>query len=486
MISLYDMIALLEIAVLTVLMATGLGYFLNRLMGAATLAPSAALACLICLAGAGLGQRLGLLVAVAMVTVLAAGLGYSLFGGWRGLLFFSLMWVAWCTLCFWGYQAGGTPGLILITLPAVALFWAGAFSIAYELLPFSAPPSLADRLRAFRAMLTCSLGRNYPYYAIEKRRATARKAGNVRRLFFAGPGILMINCDQAVVTSDRITIKDVKGPGFSFTGLYETVASVVDLRLQQRFLDVHALTKDGIRINVRPQVSFRIEAGLAWPELGKPFPFNHGAVLSAIQYGQPIEHSQETVGGVKVASRQQRAWDEMVAIVAEQAVRRIIGEYAFDALYAPYDMNKKPHQEIASKLRRQLKTELELIGIQVLGCSIGNMTPVDDEPGRQRVGNWQAEWTRRMAAEMGKGEASYIRMMEAARAQAQVEMIHTISEGVERTGDEEISANVVALSLIEAMEKMIRTPAVQRALPASSAEAVEALRRSIEGQADWE
>ncbi|MBN1889285.1 MAG: SPFH domain-containing protein [Thermoflexales bacterium] len=487
MTSIYDIvIAWLQLAGLTALLAAGLGYILDRLMGAASMVVLAGMACLLCLVGA-LWGPFGLFIAIALVTALAAGLGRTLSEGRRGMLFLSSMWVGWCILCWWGYQVGGTVGLILITLPAVALFWIDAFGMTQELLPLGSSPTLADRMQAFHALLTYSLGRNYPYSAIEKRRTTTRVPGNVQRpFFFAGPGIIMTSCDQAVVTSNRLTIKDVKAPGFSFTGLYETITHVVDLRVQQRSLDVNALTKDGIRVNVTAMVSFRIQSGQTQPELGKPWPFDKESILSAVRYGQPVEHVQETVGGVTVASRQQHAWEDMVVIVAEQAIRRIIGEYAFDALYAPYELGKQPRQEINQDLEQQVRDELEPIGIQVVSSRIGNMVPVDDEPAQQRIGNWQAEWDRKMAAEMGKGEAEYIRMVEAARAQAQVEMIRTISEGIERSGetDPNIAAKVVAMRFIEAMEKMVEIPAVQQALPPTSAETVQALRRSIERQAD--
>jgi regulator of protease activity HflC (stomatin/prohibitin superfamily) len=86
-----------------------------------------------------------------------------------------------------------------------------------------------------------------------------------------------------------------------------------------------------------------------------------------------------------------------------------------------------------------------------------------------------------MTAETGKGEAEYIRLVESARAQAQAEMIRTISEGFERAGAaKETTPEMIALRFIEALEKMIQSPAVQQVLPPGQAETVEAMRRSAE------
>jgi hypothetical protein len=199
--------------------------------------------------------------------------------------------------------------------------------------------------------------------------------------------------------------------------------------------------------------------------------------------GQLVERSREQKDGKLIENKQQHTWDETVNIVTTQIVRRIIGEYSFDDLCAPYQPQEDPRQEIVDELRKQLKDELQPKGIEALGGGISNLLPMDTQLLQQRVGNWQAEWERRITAEIGKGEAEYIRMVESARAQAQAEMIRTISEGFERAGTtENISAEVIALRFVETLEKMIKSPDVQQALPPASSETIEAMKRSIESR----
>jgi len=489
-------ISLIESALVTVVLTTAFGYFMNRTIIAIYLFLLSVEVAVLCFVGAFIGVLLahgrevirvqlsevdlgahgvslpGLLFAIILVAVLAYRRGQSL-SGQRGARVISLTWLCWCAFCLLGHFVAGPIGVLLIPLPSLTLLWIGVYFLSQKLLPLNEDASIADRLLAFRALITYTLGTNYPYYAVEDRKKTARAPGNVFRQFFAGPGIVLTSCDHTVVISSGTAIRDVPEPGLSFTGLFETVAEIIDLRLQLRAFPVEALTKDGIHVKVLTFVPFRIQAGDEWPEMGKSFPFRKSAAFQAMRE-QPIDRTKEKQG-------EKRSWDEQISIIAGQIVRRIINQYTFDDLCAPYQPQRDPRQEIIKELRRQLKDELTELGIQTLGGGISNLLPVDSRLLQQRIDNWQAEWERRMTAELGKGEAEYIRMVESARAQAQAEMIRTISEGFERAGAaKETTPEMIALRFIEALEKMIQSPAVQQALPSATAETVEAMRRSAE------
>jgi hypothetical protein len=490
------LISLLASAITTVVLTTAFGYFMNKKFTAIFLFLLSLEAVAICLVGAFINALLahwrelirlqfrevdfighgislpGLMIAIALVAVLAYRRGHN-FSGRRGALVISLTWLGWCAFCLLGYVAGSPLGLLLIALPSLTLLWIGGYFLSQIVLPLNEDATPADRQQAFRALITYTLGSNYPYYAVEDRKKKERAPGNVFRQFFAGPGIVMTSCDQTVVISSGTKIKEVPEPGLSFTGLFETIAEIIDLRLQLRAFPVEALTKDGIRIKVLTFVPFRIQAGDDWPKMGKSFPFRKSAVFKAMRE-QLIDRTKEKQG-------EKRSWDEQISIIATQVIRRIISQYAFDDLCAPYQPQRDPRQEIIKELRRQLKDEVEELGIQAIGGGISNLLPADSRLLQQRMDNWQAEWARRMTAETGKGEAEYIRLVESARAQAQAEMIRTISEGFERAGAaKETTPEMIALRFIEALEKMIQSPAVQQALPTATAETVEAMRRSAE------
>ena len=471
-------IALFGSSIVTVALAAAFGYWMNEKMGAAFMFGLSGAASAICIVGARLGGKVGLMMAIVVVAVLAYGLG-DRFSRQRGAWTVSLAWVGWCAVCVLGYQAAHLAGFVLIALPAVALFWIGAYWLAPKLLPLRDKAPRSDWLKSLRALLTYTLGTNYPYYTVENRKATPQVKGNPFQHLFAGPGIIITSCDHTALVTNNFTITQILDPGLTFTGRYENINEVIDLRAQLRAFTVEAITKDGIRIKVLTFVPFRIYAG-DWPRSGTGYPFRKSAAFQAVQ-ARLIEPLRKQKDGTTVEDRQTHAWDETVDIVATQIVRRIVSEYTFDDLCAPYQPQREPRKEIIQRLRQDLKNELGAVGIEPLGGGISNLLPADNQLLQHRIGNWQAEWERRITAEIGKGEADYIHIVESARAQAQADMIRTISEGFERAGpSEQITSEVIALRFVEALEKMIQSPEVQQALPPASAETVEAMKRSIE------
>ena len=238
----------------------------------------------------------GLMIAIALVAALAYRRGHK-FSGQRGAWAISLTWLGWCAFCLLGYvaQPDGPIGLLLIALPSLTLLWMGGYFLSQIVLPLNDDAPQRIDLLAFRALITYTLGSNYPYYAVENRKKIARAPGNPFQHFFAGPGIVMTSCDHTVVITNDIKITEVPEPGLSFTGLFETIDEIIDLRLQLRAFHVEAITKDGIRIKVLTFVPFRIQAGEDWPESGKPFPFRKSAVFKAVQEQliEPLREQKE-------------------------------------------------------------------------------------------------------------------------------------------------------------------------------------------------
>jgi hypothetical protein len=470
--------SIVGVAIFTCGLAALFGYWMMKYLGAGVLAALTGLAGVLCYAAAGQWKWPGLLSAILLVAAGALALG-RLLSGTRGARALAAAWLGWCALCAAGYLLAQIPGLFLISLPAAVLLWGGLYWIAPQLLPLRNPATSLEQQKALRALLTYTLGTNFTYYAIEDRKCTERVKGNAFRAFFAGPGLVLTRCDHTATITNNFKITQILEPGLTFLDKFERVGDVVDLRAQVRAFPVEAITRDGLRLKFITFAPFRIQAG-AWPQTGGSFPFRKSAVFQATQ-NQLIEPLREQHDGETVENRRKHTWDEYVNIAATRIVRRIIGDYTFDELCAPYQPERDPRSEIINRFRQELKDELAKVGIEPLGGGVSNLLPADEQLLHQRVENWQAEWSRRITAEIGRAEAEYIRTLESARAQAQAEMIRTISEGFERAGTrEEVSNDVLAMRFVEALEKMIKTPAVQVALPSGSADSLEAMKHRIE------
>ena len=451
-------VELVLIAVVMVGLAAFLGYLSDKRSGAVVLALLAFLAAGICLVGFTWGKSAGLLVAALLVAALGALLGRKL-GNRRGAAFVSLLWLGFCGACVIGYLADGRAGLLSITLPSVALFWIGLWRLSRRLLPLR---NGSQARIAFRCLYTFALGTNLPYYVFENGELEERVDGNPSQ-FFSGPGIVITPCDHVAVIHDGIWVNYVDQPGLVFTGPFERVKEIVDLRPQLKAYNVEALTKDGIRVSVLTFVVFCIQRHTndRQPVLGRSFPFRRRAISKAV-YNPPTEDSQ------------QYRWDDVVSIATSQILRDIIGEYTFDDLCAPYNPDRDPRTEIIAGredqegqripgLTDRLKQKAIDYGIWVLDTGIQNLRPVEEEVLKQRIENWRTEWQRKMMIERGKGEAAAVRSLALAHAQAQAEVIRTISEGIAQIdlGDRAILPQVIAMRLIGAVEEMASPPAEQ-------------------------
>ena len=290
----------------------------------------------------------------------------------------------------------------------------------------------------------------------------------------------MTSCDHTVVVTDRARITGVKEPGFSFTGLFENIAYVIDLRDQLRAFHVEAITRDGIRIKVLTFVAFRISRDGKRPESDKPFPFSGTAVLKALG-GSLVERWREQKDGKIVEHKQMHTWDEMVIMVATRVLRRVISEYSFDDLCATLQPERNPRNEITTEFQRQLRDRLGTMGTELVRGGISNLLPVDDQPLRQRIRYWQAGQERKSTAEIAKGTAEYIRIVESARAQTREAAEQMTSDTFDKTRsvDKNVSAEEIALRFLEVLERLVNSLTMQRSL-SSASETVEAMRRSLE------
>ena len=453
------------LATVTPCVALVLGFLSERdLVGAGLLFGATAIACLLCLGGIILGDWTGLVVAILLDTLLAYLVGKS-FGKERGSVFVPALWLGYCASCAIGYWAGGTLGFLTITLPSFVIFWGGLLFIAPHLLPLR---DHSPWTKAYRSLVTFSLGTNFPFHVLEDRELKERVPGNSVGRVFAGPGIILTDPAHVPVIWEGPKFKDVGQPGLTFTDRFETIYQTVDLRPQLRSFDVDAITKDGIRVKVLTFVPFRLSWDGQQPKLPGSFPSDKKRILKTM-WAQPVE------------SGQKRAWDEIVVITATRTMRQIIGQYRFDELCECFDPGKDPRVEIREELKKRLKKELQAYDIELIGGGISNLEPEQRSVIDQRVKAWQAEWERKIQAVAGEGRANAIWEVERAHAQAQAALIAAIHSVVKDRPeiDPELLTKIAALRFVEALEDMACAPHVQGALPESTAETMGYMRKML-------
>ncbi len=143
------------------------------------------------------------------------------------------------------------------------LFVLAAFSMALwmsvdPILTLSAQLGKAHWTDVMHYMLTFLFQKRQPWVVIDDGDVISEKpAGILKR--FGGPGILVINPGNAVVTTRRGMVKQVWGNGIHETERLEKIKKVVDLSPQWEIITADdVLTMDGIPLKVNIGVGFQI------------------------------------------------------------------------------------------------------------------------------------------------------------------------------------------------------------------------------------
>ncbi len=408
---------------------------------------------------------------------------------------------------FDGQAIGIGLGLLLLSLPAILLFWTGLAVLSYFTLPvsFSGWTSAADCLVGFIT------GYHYPYWVVKGNQIEQRAGGKLMRRGLY-PGLLVNNAYSAVPLSTGTGFSRVAGPGVTFTRRAERPLQdeLIDLRTQARSGKVQATTRDGIDVQFNLPVIFTIDR---WPLARPPVmvaPYSESAVFNAVR-------------AQRASQDRELQWDEIPLELAKNIARNVVGGYLFDRLLEdetqaqsvpPEEVEqtadrrrrlalehraKMPRDTVREEINEQLKEEVKRLdyGIRIIGVGLGNMEVVGaSEADRkkalqkpkskeeaeeiriaqervrqaeelrkailgQRVGTWQSEWLAESVRRRANSEAEAARVIGRARAEAQMRMIQALNEGFSQArekGVEVPSDLVVLLRLLDALEEMCMQP----------------------------
>jgi hypothetical protein len=389
----------------------------------------------------------------------------------------------------------------MLTLPAIVLFWLGLFRISAYILPLR---NKSQRRQAFRCLLTFSMGTNYPYYFVAPNNNLEKRVdGNPFRQFFAGPGILHLDCEHAAYISDGVFKNREFEPGLNFTNTYDLEPRIIDLRPQLRAFPVEALTKDGIPIQVVTFIPFRINGDGNTVKLGQSFPFRPGAIRdvlrSELTERKPDKEDRE--------SGQKYSWDGgpkdgLVPLMGTRIMQDIISRYTIDELCAQPGLegklqvqlpgpaswppapvsapNDDPRVKIADELRNQMRAALLPLGLDLVGGGISNLNPQDEAIVERRLDSWRTQWEREILWLMSQGHARATEYIQTAHAEAEANVVtrlnRVITENMHPGG---ISGAALALRFIDALGEIV-SESDQWPLPAGIEETWKRLRGEIE------
>lgn len=306
-----------------------------------------------------------------------------------------------------------------------------------------------------------------PLAVSSKTLVEAREKSELLRV--GGPGRIAVVAGDVAVTELNGRFHRILGPGTHMLDRLEYVRAVLDLRQQERTAtDVSLVTLDGIEISADVTITFRLEMGEELPGKNKPYPYDEEAVRLAAY--------NETV----LANGTVSTWDNVPLNSVKANLTRIIANYRLDELLHTRQ-NDDPFQAIRNDLVHQLRPFLLNQGIELLSLHISRLdlpTAVSD----QYIQYWQTYWETQIRLQQADGEAMALEEIEIARAEAEMTMIQAIVEGVQRARRISNTNNmheIIALRLVEALEKMAKQSQQSAALPLSLLPQIDEIRRLL-------
>ena len=309
----------------------------------------------------------------------------------------------------------------------------------------------------------------------DKVNASSRTLDTQRResvlLRVGGPG-------QLVVPAGEVAVTEVNGRYYRYLPAgkhnlkpFEYVHAILSLRLQERQVTaVPLVTKDAIEISADFIITYHIDTGGELPTRSQPYPFSPQAVEQAAYVGINYGHNKTFT------------WLDIPVNTAKGKLTAIVSKYTLDELLHPQGATREPHYSVTQELEREVRSAIHASGLELDSIRIGRME-LPEEASQQYIDHWQADLDTQIQLALAEGEASSREEAEIARAEAEVIMIQAIAEGLKnarQAGNASAIRDVIALRLVEALEKMARQSQDVQQLPLGLMPQIENIRMQID------
>mgnify|MGYP000860881205 FL=1 len=402
------------------------------------------------------------------------------------------LWAIFCAAFAISYAVASLWKFYLIISLPVLLFGATLYYLSQKVLPIS-PEQRQD---AFRSLITFALGTNYAYYNINdwktrencdqlkpKPQVPARTFGQ----FFSGPGIVLSDSNHLTVISDGFKFR-VLPPGLGFTYLFEQIYEVVDLRPQLRVEKIKAETKDGIVVQTNVFLPHRIATGGQEVAIGHSYPFDEGAVRLAVCSQAFVDHDwRRDYQKLAIETIKTIPWDERVLMTAPACLKDVFIHYDYNELYsfkeeetstAPFSESQVsnpnmssdskeekttyPREVIAKEFLDSLRGKMKLMGIDLVGGGLSNIES-SEAVEEQRIANWQIKWEGKIKVEQSKADVMLETKYGSTWAEAQLGVLQQLTHLLKNSNS--VTAEALAFQLMTCLGTALPQTSVGQELP---------------------
>ena len=272
---------------------------------------------------------------------------------------------------------------------------------------------------------------------------------------FGGPGFVIVQEGHAAVLEISGKVSGVIGSGITWLKPFERISMVVPLQTRQEKVTVEQVaTRDHIIIE-----EFDILVFHKWdsgPEDGR------------IQDGMFAYNKQKLLKDVWKPDGSD--WRGGVRSVAETATRDVVGRFGLEDIFPISDSFRADFRKTLTE--QMNKVTLPLMGVVISTVDI-NRVKIPEEAQNRLLRRWLAgrdvqiaESEKLTSLVQGEAEATRFRLKEATRAESQTRMMGAITEGIRQVridgGD---ARELIAMSFIQALQKMAEDPATKMFFP---------------------
>lgn len=290
------------------------------------------------------------------------------------------------------------------------------------------------------------------------------------QLRIGGPGLIKIQPGEVAVTELWGRVYRVLPGGAHWLRRFEYVQAVLNLEEHAKYIEaIPLVTRDGLALTADVTIRYRISQGSEPPSKTRPYPYDDTAVKT-------VAYDQTAIAPFTISN-----WEDTPINVTKGVLKGIIGKLRLDEILQPNPSAVEPHLAISGQLERNARMVLMDRGIELVSLQLGRLQ-FDEAIANQYIEYWQTGWQIKADLSLADGEARALEERELARAEAEVTMIQAIVEGVrraQRDGHTGTIREIVAMRLIESLEKVVRQSQNLAPLPGGLLPRLDQMRREL-------
>jgi hypothetical protein len=297
---------------------------------------------------------------------------------------------------------------------------------------------------AWRYVVASMFALNYPFLVIDKGVKQIPPKETHLIDVIGGPGYVVIEPGNAAMFRTLRRPSRVSVTSTYFLAPFETIAQTIYLDDQQGDKDeIPAITRDGIQVvlkdvHFRYRIQQQVRGGVsARKTLHDPYPYSDDAM-------------RNVAFNVTVNKNGLEEWNAAVERMVVGAISDFVMGKKIDDLTAPIGVAKNPRIELRDDvLFKSIQKALGNIGAELLWIDVGHLHIVDEVVDEKRTELWAAEWLGDAEVTRSYGEAKRLAYQELGRAEAQAELILSITDALKQSIQEPSSTyNIRKLLLV--------------------------------------